>query len=132
VRSAVDVEHLSGYLTRLCEGENSVGNVFYVRDFSDWLRFFRVHWILVCFRYAGHQEWGFPGAQVSDDSDGVHRCDQTRGIDTKQLDDGVDYTLVLAGGSETICPSFLLKLKCGEYERGTIENGCPFAELRGN
>jgi len=37
------------------------------------------------------------------DSDGVHKCDHTRGIDTKQLDDGIDHTFVSAGGSETIC-----------------------------
>ena len=48
--------------------------------------------------------------QVSDDSDGVHKSDHTRGVDTKQLDDGVDYTFVSAGESETICPSFLSKL----------------------
>ncbi len=48
--------------------------------------------------------------QVSDDLDGVHKCDHTRGVDTKQLDDGVDHTFVSAGGSETICPSFLPKL----------------------
>ncbi len=50
------------------------------------------------------------GHQVSDDSDGVHKCDHTRGVDTKQLDDGIDHTFVSAGGSETICPSFLFKL----------------------
>jgi hypothetical protein len=37
--------------------------------------------------------------QVSDDSDGVHKCDHTRGVDTKQLDDGIDHTFVSAGGS---------------------------------
>jgi len=48
--------------------------------------------------------------QVSDDADGVHKCDHTRGVDTKQLDDGIDHTFVSACGSETICPSFLFKL----------------------
>ena len=37
--------------------------------------------------------------QVSDDSDGVHKCDHTRGVDTKQLDDGIDHTFVSAGRS---------------------------------
>ena len=37
--------------------------------------------------------------QVSDDSDGVHNCDHTRGVDTKQLDDGIDDTIVSAGRS---------------------------------
>jgi hypothetical protein len=37
--------------------------------------------------------------QVSDDSDGVHNCDHTRGVDRKQLDDGMDYTFVSDGGS---------------------------------
>ncbi len=46
--------------------------------------------------------------QVSDDSDGVHKCDHTRGVDTKQSDDGIDHTFVSAGESETICRSFLL------------------------
>ncbi len=32
--------------------------------------------------------------QVSDDLDGVHKCDHTRGVDTEQLDDGVDHTFV--------------------------------------
>jgi hypothetical protein len=35
--------------------------------------------------------------QVSDDLDGVHKCDHTRGVDTKQLDDGVDHTFVSIG-----------------------------------
>jgi hypothetical protein len=37
--------------------------------------------------------------QVSDDSYGVHKGDHTRGVDTKQLDDGIDYTFVSAGRS---------------------------------
>jgi hypothetical protein len=48
--------------------------------------------------------------QVSDDSDGVHKCDHTRGVEKKQLDDGIDHSFVSAGGSETICQSFLFKL----------------------
>jgi hypothetical protein len=59
----------------------------------------------------GTRSWFTPqGHQVSDDSDGVHKCDHTRGVDRKQLDDGIDHTFVSAGGSETICPSFLFKL----------------------
>ncbi len=46
--------------------------------------------------------------QVSDDSGGVHKCDHTRGVDTKQLDDGIDHTFVSAGGSETLFPSLSL------------------------
>jgi hypothetical protein len=34
--------------------------------------------------------------QLSDVSDGVHKCDHTRGAGRKQLDDGVDHTFVLA------------------------------------
>lgn len=41
---------------------------------------------------------------------GVHKCDRTRGIDTKQSDDGIDHTFVSAGGSETLCPSLLSEL----------------------
>lgn len=48
--------------------------------------------------------------QISDDSDGVHKCDYTSGVDTKQSDDGIDHTFISAGASETICPSFLFKL----------------------
>jgi len=49
--------------------------------------------------------------QLSDDSDGVHKCDHTRGADEKQLDDGVDHTFVSPPGrTETFCPSFLFKL----------------------
>ena len=40
--------------------------------------------------------------RLSIESDGVHKCDHTRGIDTEQLDDGVDHTFVSSGGSETI------------------------------
>jgi len=40
--------------------------------------------------------------QVSDYSDGVRKCDHTRGVDTKQLDDGIDHTFVSAGGSERL------------------------------
>jgi hypothetical protein len=47
--------------------------------------------------------------RVSDDSDGVHKCDHTRGVDTKQSDDGIDHTFVSAGESETIFPSFSFK-----------------------
>jgi hypothetical protein len=36
------------------------------------------------------------------DSDGVHKCDHTRGVDTKQLDDGTDHTFVSAGGREYV------------------------------
>jgi hypothetical protein len=43
------------------------------------------------------------------DSDGVHKRDHTRGVDTKQLDDGIDHTFVSAGGSETLFPSFSFK-----------------------
>ncbi len=32
--------------------------------------------------------------QLSDDSDGVHKCDHTRGVDTKQLDEGIVDTFV--------------------------------------
>jgi hypothetical protein len=35
------------------------------------------------------------------------KCDYTSGVDTKQLDDGIDHTFISAGASETICPSFL-------------------------
>ena len=59
VRTAVDVEHLAGYLTCLGEEENSVGNVFYVRDSSHWLQLFKeilgillVHWRI-------HHAWGY-------------------------------------------------------------------------
>jgi hypothetical protein len=31
------------------------------------------------------------------DSHGVHKCDDTRGVDTKQLDDGIDHTFISAG-----------------------------------
>ena len=51
VRTAVDVEHLPGYLACLGEVENSVGNVFDVRDSSHWLQCLKkvpgisfVHW----------------------------------------------------------------------------------------
>ena len=44
------------------------------------------------------------------DSDGVHKCDHTRGVDTKQLDDGIDPTFVSAGGSETLCPFLPFRL----------------------
>src|SRR5712671_1029535 len=30
------------------------------------------------------------------DSDGVHKCDDTRGVDSKQSDDGIDHTFVSA------------------------------------
>jgi len=42
------------------------------------------------------------------DSDGVHKCDDTRGVDSKQSDDGIDHTFVSADESETICRSFFL------------------------
>jgi hypothetical protein len=45
------------------------------------------------------------------DSDAVHKCDHTRGVDTKQSDDGIDHTFASASGSETICPSFLFLVK---------------------
>jgi len=48
--------------------------------------------------------------QISEDQDGVHKCDHTRNVETKQLNDGIDHTFVSAGGSETLCPSFLLRL----------------------
>src|SRR5467141_1088790 len=38
------------------------------------------------------------------DSDGVHKCDDTRGVDSKQSDDGIDHTFVSAGGSGTLFP----------------------------
>ena len=38
----------------------------------------------------------------------AHKCDHTRGVDTKQLDDGIDKTFVSAGGSETTFPSLSL------------------------
>src|SRR5216683_352449 len=41
------------------------------------------------------------------DSDGVHKCDDTRGVDSKQSDDGIDHTFVSAGGSGTLFPSLL-------------------------
>jgi hypothetical protein len=64
------------------------------------------------FSCAGHREWGFhPHVhQASDDSNGVHKSDHTRGVDTKQLDDGIDHTFVSVCGSETLCPSFLFDL----------------------
>ena len=49
--------------------------------------------------------------QVSDDSDGVHKCDHTRGVDTKQLDDGIDHTFVSTGEGETLCPSLRFPLE---------------------
>jgi hypothetical protein len=48
--------------------------------------------------------------QVSDDSDGEHKCNHTRHVDTKQLDDGTDHTFVSAGRDETPCASFLYTL----------------------
>ncbi len=44
------------------------------------------------------------------DSDGKHKCDHTRSVDTKQLDDGSDHTFVSVGGSEAFIPSFLFKV----------------------
>ncbi|HET9376679.1 MAG TPA: hypothetical protein VFO40_17020, partial [Chthoniobacterales bacterium] len=35
--------------------------------------------------------------QASDDLDGVHKCDHTRGVDTEQLDDGTVHTFVWTG-----------------------------------
>ena len=32
------------------------------------------------------------------DSDGVHKRDDTRDVDSKQSDDGIDHTFVSAGG----------------------------------
>ena len=46
--------------------------------------------------------------QVSDDSDEVHKCDHTRGVDTKQLDDGIDHTFVSPGGSGDALSVFFL------------------------
>jgi hypothetical protein len=37
--------------------------------------------------------------QVSDDSDGVYKCDHTRSVEKKQLDHGIDHTFVSDGGS---------------------------------
>jgi hypothetical protein len=37
VSTAIHVENFSGYLTCLCQVENSVDNVFYVDDFPHWL-----------------------------------------------------------------------------------------------
>ena len=37
VSTTIHVEYLSGYLTCLCQVENSVDNVFYARDFPPWL-----------------------------------------------------------------------------------------------
>src|SRR3989442_12834322 len=42
------------------------------------------------------------------DSDGAHKCDDTRGVDSKQSDDGIDHTFVSAGGSGTLCWFFCL------------------------
>ena len=52
--------------------------------------------ILVCFSYAGHQEWGFHPhcTEFLIDSDGVHKCDHTRSVEKKQLDDGIGETLL--------------------------------------
>ena len=55
--SAFDVEDLSGYLTCLCQVENSIDNVFYGHDSSHWLQSLKkvlgivlVHW---CVHNAG-------------------------------------------------------------------------------
>ncbi len=40
------------------------------------------------------------------DSDGVHKRDDTRDVDSKQSDDGIDHTFVSAGGSGTIYSLF--------------------------
>ena len=51
MNTAVHVEDLSGYLSCLGQVENRVGNVFYVRDSSQWLQCLKkvpgiilVHW----------------------------------------------------------------------------------------
>src|SRR5260370_36740438 len=49
--------------------------------------------------------------QVSDDSDGVHKCDHTGGVDTTHLDDRIDQTFVSTGDGETLCPSFRVPLR---------------------
>jgi len=49
--------------------------------------------------------------QVFDDADGMHEGDQHRGVDTKQLDNGIDQTLVPARVSGTTYPSLLLNFR---------------------
>jgi len=41
------------------------------------------------------------------DSDGVHKRDDTRDVDSKQSDDGIDHTFVSAGGRWDDLFSFL-------------------------
>ena len=49
------------------------------------------------FSYAGASSGAFIRQVDQNDSHGVHKCDHTRGVDTKQLDDGIDHTFISAG-----------------------------------
>jgi len=50
----------------------------------------------------------------------LHKCDHTRGVDTKQLDDGIGPYLRITGEGETLCPSFALST--GEPIQRTLDS----------
>ena len=59
MRTAIHVEYLSGYLTCLCQEDNSVDNVFHVRYFPHWIRFLKRAPGIILVQWRVHDSGGY-------------------------------------------------------------------------